>query len=332
MTDALKCLSKEAYALLEKASLPDSVEPMKAILVDEPFSSPDWIFERKLDGERCLLQRRGKQVSLLSRNSTCKNTVYPEIASHIEALPGDYILDCEIVTFSHQQTSFKKLQKRIHRRHPDADLRRRIPVYGYVFDILHLDGFRLTGLPLRERKKALKSFVGKSSLRYLRHRNERGRVFFRDACERGWEGLIAKKADSVYEQKRSRQWLKIKCSRQQEFVVAGFTDPTGKREGFGALLIGYYEQDKLLYAGRVGTGFDDEFLAAFREDLDFAKRDTCPFEGYDGTRQGVHWVRPSFVAEIGFTEWTSSGRLRHPRFLGLRKDKEPASVRRERAS
>lgn len=332
MTDALKCLSEEARALLERAPLPESIEPMKATLADEPFSSPDWIFERKLDGERCLLHRRGNQVSLLSRNGKCKNAVYPEIAGHLETLNGHYILDSEVVTFSRQQTSFKKLQKRIHSRNPDTDLRRRVPVYGYVFDILHLDGYRLTGLPLRERKKVLKAFVGKSGLRYLRHRNERGRVYFDEACNRGWEGLIAKKADSVYEQKRSRQWLKIKCSKQQEFVVGGFTDPAGKREGFGALLIGYYEQDKLLYAGRVGTGFDDEFLAAFRGDLDSAKQDTSPFEDYDETSQGVHWCKPSFVAEIGFTEWTSSGRLRHPRFLGLRNDKEPAAVRRERAS
>lgn len=332
MNDCLADLGEEARDLLEKAPFPDSVKAMKATLVHAAFSSPDWLFERKLDGERCLLRRRGKEVTLVSRNGKCKNAVYPEIAGHLEALPGHYILDSEIVTFSGRQTSFKKLQHRIHRRDPGEDLRRRIPVFGYAFDILYLDGYKLTSLPLRERKKVLKAFMGKSGLRFLRHRNEEGEACFLEACDRGWEGLIAKKADSAYEQKRSRQWLKIKCSHRQEFVVAGFTDPTGERKGFGALLLGYYEDSRLLYAGRVGTGFDDEFLSAFSEELDSAEKDACPFDDYDETMQGVHWTRPSFVAEIGFTEWTSSGRLRHPRFLGLREDKEPAEVRKERAS
>ena len=167
-------------------------------------------------------------------------------------------------------------------------------------------------------------------VRFTSHRNEEGEAYHREACEKGWEGVIAKDARAPYVHSRSKKWLKLKCGHRQELVVGGFTEPEGERTGFGALLLGYYDGDDLLYAGKVGTGFDDDTLESLRERLDSLERDTPPYaEGEDLPRKGVHWVTPKLVAEIGFTEWTEDHRLRHPRFLGLRRDKEAEEVVRE---
>jgi len=332
MHDALASLDEPSRALLHKRAQPGFVTPMTATLVHEHFSDPHWLYERKLDGERCLLHKKGRTVTLFSRNEKRKNRTYPEIAQALEGLAESCILDSEIVTFDGQLTSFKRLQQRIHRQQPDDELLREVPVYAYVFDILYLDGYDLTDLALRERKQVLRQVLPSGDpLRLLPHRNEHGEAYLKEAAQKGWEGVIAKDARAGYVSKRSRKWLKFKCDHRQELVIGGFTDPHGERVGFGALLLGYYERDRLRYAGRVGTGFDEAFLQDFHARMQQKERKTSPFADDVDADDGVHWIEPAFVAEVGFTEWTQGGALRHPRFLGLRDDKSPHEVVKEQA-
>jgi bifunctional non-homologous end joining protein LigD len=205
-------------------------------------------------------------------------------------------------------------------------------VFLYVFDVLWLDGFDVRRVPLRSRKRLLRDCIDfEDPIRLTPYRNEVGEELFTEACRRGWEGLIAKRAASTYTERRSRDWLKFKCDQGQEFVVGGYTDPRGARSGFGALLLGYYEKGELRYAGRVGTGFDDATLASLGKRLEHL---STPDSAFADARsidvKGPHWVEPKLVAQIGFTEWTRHGRLRHPRFLGLREDKAASEVVRER--
>jgi ATP-dependent DNA ligase len=186
-------------------------------------------------------------------------------------------------------------------------------------------------LPLRERKQILRDLLRfEDPLRFTEHRNTDGEAYFRDACASGWEGLIAKRADAPYRPGRTRDWLKFKCESGQEFVVGGFTDPQGTRTGFGALLLGYYDPShQLIYAGKVGTGFTQQTLDSLHATLAGLEQDHSPFADGKLPRSGVHWVQPRLVAEVGFSEWTAAGELRHPRFQGLRDDKDPADVVRE---
>jgi DNA ligase D-like protein (predicted ligase) len=204
-----------------------------------------------------------------------------------------------------------------------------IPVFLYLFDLLEFDGHDLTGLPLRERKSALRrafSFAG--PVRYTPHRNERGEELFREACAKGWEGLIAKRAESPYVHGRSGDWLKLKCSFEQELVIGGFTPPQGSRRHFGALLVGYHEQGELRYAGKVGTGFSAKTLGDLGARLESLEIEEPPFAG-DGLPRQARWVEPILVGQFAFGEWTRDGKLRHPRYLGLREDKPAAAVVRE---
>jgi DNA ligase D-like protein (predicted ligase) len=302
------------------------IEPMKAVLSDEPFSDPDWIFERKLDGIRCLAIRDGGGVALMSRTARRMNHQFPEL---VEALEGqsseDFVADGEIVAFENGITSFAKLQQRA---------RRRVPVYLYVFDLPRYDGEDLRPLPLRERKSRLRhglEFGGQ--VRLNPHRNGvHGEELYREACEKGLEGVIAKRADSPYRGGRSRDWLKLKCHAEQELVVGGFTAPKGSRTEFGALLVGYYEGEKLRYAGKVGTGFDHATLRDLGARLRELEQDESPFEPFKPVPPGTRWVRPELVAQVGFGEWTRDGRLRHPRYIGLREDKPASEVVRETPS
>jgi len=329
--DLLESLPDDERGRLRKASLPQQPSPMLATLTDEPFSSEDWIYERKLDGVRCLVIRDTRGARLLSRNRQRLDESFPELLSAVEqAIDTRLVADGEIVTFDGRVSSFSKLQQRLGVRDPGEALRRRVPVRLYLFDILHLDDRDVTRLPLRRRKQLLKRALDWSEpLRFTSHRNRDGCEWLEEACRKGWEGLIAKRADSAYVQKRSNDWLKFKCSAGQELVIGGFTDPQGSRRGFGALLVGYYEGDCLRYAGRVGTGFDDETLERMARQLADLERETCPFEPPPASLSGVHFVKPELVAEIGFTEWTRDGRLRHPRFQGLRHDKPARDVVRE---
>lgn len=237
-----------------------------------------------------------------------------------------------MVAFSGKHTSFSRLQARIGLTDAAEVANSRVKVQLYLFDLLYLDRYELKDLPLRTRKTLLrKSMRFGHEVRYTAHRNEAGEAMFKAACDKGWEGLIAKRADSPYTAKRSRDWLKFKCDHRQELIIAGYTDPNGSRYGFGALLLGYYNGKRLHYAGKVGTGFDRRTLEKLSAKLKPRVRSACPFERRPpGIGTQVHWVAPKLVAEIGFTEWTRDGRLRHPRFLGLRRDESARSVTRER--
>jgi bifunctional non-homologous end joining protein LigD len=240
------------------------------------------------------------------------------------------------VAFDHGQTSFGKLQPRMHVSDPAKALRTGVKVYYYLFDLLHLDGHSTRGLPLRERKALLKDILDwQDPLRFTQHRNGNGLEYFQHACASGWEGLIAKRAEAPYRSGRTPDWLKFKCERGQEFVVGGWTDPQGSRTGFGALLLGYYTpDDRLVYAGKVGTGFDHQLLDSLTKELTSITTDESPYDvstlpTEPAFRRTVHWVEPQLVAQVGFSEWTRDGQLRHPKFLGLRTDKDPGEVVRE---
>jgi DNA ligase D-like protein (predicted ligase) len=328
----LRRLPENERKKLRKKKLPPWTAPMLATLTDERFSDPDWIFERKLDGERVLVLCQGKRVRLLSRNKKLLNNTYPELIDAYRKQPnGSFIVDGEVVAFQGRITSFSRLQGRMKLIDPEEARKSRIAIYHYLFDLLFLDGYDTTRLPLRHRKmllrKALK-FTG--PLRFSAHRTEKGEKLYKEACKAGLEGLIAKNADSEYVHSRSRDWLKFKCVNEQEFVVGGYTDPKGSRVGFGALLVGCYKGKQLKYAGMVGTGYDDELLRGLGKKLRKIEKDAPPFSKDSLPKKNVHWVKPKLVGQVGFTEWTGDGKLRHPRFKGLRRDKKPKDVVRER--
>jgi DNA ligase D-like protein (predicted ligase) len=304
---------------------------MLATLTDEVFSRPGWLFEPKWDGERCLAFRRGRDLNLFSRNRIRLNAKYPELIEAIhQQETTSFIADGEIVTFEGAITSFAKLQPRMQVEHPSADLIRKVPVWFYLFDLLYLDRYDLRQVPLRYRKQVLRdAFDFQGSLRLTEHRKTEGEASYRRACQKGFEGVIAKNGESVYVSRRTRDWLKFKCKQEQEFVIGGYTDPRGSRSGFGALLLGYYRGGKLVYAGKVGTGFNQDLLRRLGEKLARLEKPVSPFAKDGLPRRGVHWVKPKLVAQIGFIEWTAGGKLRHPRFLGLRNDKRPEDVVRE---
>jgi len=327
----LDALPATAKRRLLKRAQPTWVSPMLATISEERFTREGWLFERKLDGERCLAFCRGRDLRLLSRNRKRLNEKYPEIAEAFRQQEIDtFIADGEIVAFKGRITSFARLQQRMQLERPSAELLRTTPVWLYLFDLLYLDRYDTRRVPLRYRKELLHiCFDFQHSLRFVEHRDREGEACYREACRRGWEGVIAKNGDSAYVSKRTRDWLKFKCSREQEFVIGGYTDPRGGRIGFGALLVGYYLRGRLQYSGRVGTGFDHALLLRLRRQLVRLETATCPFASDGLPRRGVHWVKPTLVAQIGFTERTPEGKLRHPRFLGLRDDKRPEDVVRE---
>jgi bifunctional non-homologous end joining protein LigD len=324
-------LPAEVRARLRNRPQPEWISPMLATLTEERFSRQGWLFEPKWDGERCLAFRRGGELRLFSRNRILLNDKYPEITTALDRQEAaSFITDGEIVTFKNGITSFAKLQERMQVAHPSPDLLRRVPVWLYLFDLLYLDRYDTRQLPLRCRKTLLnKAFAFRGSLRFTDHRDTEGEAYYREACREGWEGLIAKNGDSVYVSRRTRDWLKFKCIKEQEFVVGGYTEPRGSRIGFGALLLGYYCGSRLVYAGKVGTGFDRAMLQRLRKKLAALTTPISPFDGQRLPRSGVHWVKPKLVAQIAFTEWTRDDKLRHPRFLGVREDKKPKEVMRE---
>ena len=292
------------------------MKAMAATLTDERFDDPGWIFERKLDGIRCLASRRGDSVDLRSRNDLDLEPRFPTIAAAVAALPAA-VYDGEVVAFSGSQTSFQRLGERGRE------------VFFYVFDVLEADGRDVRDLPLMERKALLRRLVKPAGpIRLTPYRRGSGVALYEEACRRGWEGLIAKRADSPYMGKRSRDWLKWKCDSEQELVIGGYTAPKGSRIELGALLVGHWDDGRLRYAGKVGTGFGRETLRDLAARLAPLRREETPFADSPRLRSAT-WVEPELVAQVGFTEWTRDGRLRHPRFVGLREDKDPRSVVRE---
>ena len=307
---------------------------MLATLVDETPSDPSWLFEIKYDGIRVLASRAGDEIELRGRSGQVVTTRYPEVTAALHALPlTSFVLDGEIVALDERgRSSFQRLQERMGLTRP-ADVERArgvVPVSAVFFDALVLDGRDLRRLPLEARKECLRLLVPPRGVVYFGdHVLEHGADFLAAACEQGLEGVVAKKRDSPYAAKRSRDWLKIKCQLRQEFVIGGYTVPQGTRAHFGALHLGLYDKGELVYVSKVGTGFDERTLKTISEKLRPLERPTSPFaRGTPGGR-GHHWVEPRIVGEIRFTEWTRDGGIRHPSFLGLRDDKRPEDCVRE---
>jgi bifunctional non-homologous end joining protein LigD len=288
------------------SSFPEWVEPMAATLTQERFAGPEWIFERKLDGIRLLAFKHGPDVRLLSRNRLPQNASYPSVVQAIANLPvRDAILDGEATGVWGKQGK----------------------VAYHVFDILWLEGRDVTSLPLDERRALLRRLPLRPPLQRVASLTDPKP--WERACDEGWEGVIAKRRDAPYEHRRSQHWLKMKCEATQELVVGGFTDPQGGRVGLGALLVGYFEGDDFVFAGKVGTGFDTKLLLELRERLDKLEIANPPFTKAVGLPRRAHWVRPEIVVQVAFIEWTVHGKLRHPRLLGVRTDKSAREVVRE---
>ena len=324
-------LPDDLRAALRAEPVPSWRPPMLATLTDKRFSDPAWIFERKFDGMRCLAFRDGDHVRLLSRNRQPLDGTYPELADALAAQDTSrFVVDGEVVAFEGRRTSFARLQGRLGIMDPEHARASRIAIFYYVFDLLHLDGYATTELPCIWRKRLLRNAVQfDDPLRYTTHRWKEGEMAYHAACERGDEGVIAKLAGAAYEGRRSRNWLKFKCVRDQEFVIGGYTAPRGSRVGLGALLVGYHDGRDLVYAGKVGTGFDDATLDSLHERLSGIRQEEQPFTPGRVREPGATWVRPELVAQVGFTEWTRDGKLRHPRYIGLRTDKDADEVTRE---
>jgi ATP-dependent DNA ligase len=288
-------------------AFPEWLEPMAATLTQERFTGPEWIFERKLDGIRLLAFKQGPDIRLLSRNRLPQNAHYPALVEAVETLPvHDVILDGEATGVWGKPGR----------------------VAYHVFDVLWLDGRDVTSLPLDARRALLSELPLRSPLMRVAALDDPKP--WEHACSEGWEGVIAKRRDSRYEHRRSPHWLKMKCEATQELVVGGFTDPQGARVGLGALLVGYFERDDLVFAGKIGTGFDTKLLLDLRAQLDALEIAKPPFTRSVGLpRLRAHWVRPEIVVQVAFIEWTVHGKMRHPRLLGVRTDKSAREVIKE---
>jgi bifunctional non-homologous end joining protein LigD len=310
----------------------NSIQLMLATLTERRDFDDDWILERKFDGERCVARKEGDKARLESRNGKDLTNTYPEVRDAVTAQRSrDLLLDGEVVAFDADQTSFTRLQQRLGVSSASSEQLAKYPVVYCVFDLLEEDGEDLTRLPLSERRARLLDAIQTSTA--MQHTDAwRGHSEQRylQACQAGWEGLIAKRADAPYVPGRSKDWLKLKCLWEQEFVVGGFTEPAGSRTDFGALLVGYYEAGVLRYAGKVGTGYSRATLRDLGIRLRALEVPEPVLVDVRPIPRGTHWVRPELVAQIGFAEWTNDARLRQPRFLGLRDDKSAAEVVRER--
>jgi bifunctional non-homologous end joining protein LigD len=334
--------SLPALAKLPKAK-PRFIEPMKPRLMDDPPTGGDWSYELKFDGIRACAIKKGKTVNLISRNGNELRTRFPEVAEAVKELALDEcVIDGEVVALDEEgRSSFQLLQ--------GLEMEgRKSPIRFYVFDLMQLNGGSLTGLPLTARKEVLAK-VCEGVAEPIRYSGEIGgdaRELLGEVHRRGLEGLIGKLRNSLYEAgQRSGAWIKLKCVNEQEFVIGGFTPPQGARQHFGAILVGYYDGKKFLFAGKVGTGFDTKSLAVLHKKLKSEKRDDCPFADLPSKQDGqwvqgitpsmmrkINWVNPVFVCQIKFAEWTRDAKLRQPVFLGLREDKKPTQVVRERPS
>jgi DNA ligase D-like protein (predicted ligase) len=311
-------------------------DPMLATLTYNFFSDPKWLYECKLDGERCLTYCDDLgNIILYSRNQIILNSTYPDLINPLKGAinsNSNLIIDGEIIALDKRGiSSFSALQKRLRLKNPSLEEITNTPVYYYVFDLICLNGCDLKKLPLIERKKLLKKYITfNNQVIFSKHHMEHGIRYHSFACRKGLEGIIAKKAFSTYQNHRSKDWLKFKCANEQEFIILGYTAPKGKRIGIGALLLGYYSvsQRALIFAGKVGTGFN-------RETLDYLKKALLPLQTNTSplkeklNEKNVTWVMPKLVCQVSFTEWTTQNKLRHPRYIGLRIDKAPYEVIKE---
>jgi bifunctional non-homologous end joining protein LigD len=311
-----------------RRALPEFVAPQLATLVDQPPAGSGWVHEMKLDGYRILARMENGTARLYSRNGKEWTQNFPAVAKAAARLPVESAwLDGEVVVLQPDgRSSFQALQNAISRGEDD--------MYYYVFDLPYLDGYDLRGAALIDRKRLLEGLMPAKPgvVRLSAHVAAPGASYFEEACKLKLEGIISKRADAAYQAGRSRSWVKVKCEMRQEMVIGGYTDPEGARTGFGALLLGVYENGELRYSGKVGTGFNDATLRMLKKKLDALAQKEAPFvnppRGAEARRS--HWVRPELVAEVRFTEWTADGTLRHPSFQGLRADKKATEVVRER--
>ena len=271
-------------------SFPEWLVPMAATLTQERFTGPEWVFERKYDGIRLLAYKNGSDVQLFSRNHLPQRL--PAIQHAIERLPHkELILDGEL-TWPGGKVAY------------------------HIFDIMWIDGRNVTKLPLEERRALLEQLPLEAPLHQVELIEDPSP--WERAQTEGWEGVIAKRRGSIYEHRRSKEWLKMKCELSENFIVGGFTAPQGKRIGLGALLVGYYKDDDFVFAGKIGTGFDTKLLLDLRARLDKLKIEKPPFTRAVGLpRLRRHWVQPKIVVKVGFIEWTAHGKLRHPRLLAV---------------
>jgi len=322
------------------AAKPRFIEPMKAKLVEKPPATDDWVYELKFDGIRLIAIKADKRVSLLSRNENELSGRFPAIVEAIKNLPArEFVIDGEVVALDDEGRSSFQLLQALQMEG------RKSPVYFYAFDLLQLDGKSLLGLQLEARKKFLEELCAGAGdpIRYSGVIGGDAKRLLEEVERRGLEGLIGKQRNSVYEpDRRSGAWIKLKCANEQEFVIGGYTPPQGARKHFGAILVGYYDNNKLVFAGKVGTGFTAKSLSILHKKLQKEARNDCPFVDLPSKQNGqwvqgitpsmmkkMHWVNPKFIAQIKFAEWTRDKKLRAPVFLGLRDDKRPTEVVRE---
>jgi len=312
-----------------KTPMPEFISPQLATLVDEPPSGDEWLHELKFDGYRLLCHLNRGQVRLWTRNQKDWTNKFPQVVKALKPLSvQNAILDGEVVALDASgRASFQKLQQSINKNAGSG-------LIFHSFDLIYIEGFILTKTPLFERKRVLSELlepvVEKGPLRYSDHIEGNGAEFFKQACKLGIEGIVSKLANSTYESTRNRNWLKVKCLRRQEFVIAGYT-LSDKGIPFSSLVLGVYDKGKLIYAGRAGTGFSNQMRAELRKKLDSLARPAMPFAQIPkdaGLRRAV-WAEPKLVGEVAFTEWTDEGVIRHPSFQGLREDKKPQDVVRE---
>ncbi|HEV8581177.1 MAG TPA: DNA ligase D [Thermoanaerobaculia bacterium] len=312
-----------------KVAMPSEIEPQLATLVEAVPRGDEWIHEIKYDGYRVLCELRDGEARLITRRGKDWTDRFVRVAREVATLPAkEAILDGEVVVLEpNGTTSFQALQNALSGNRQDD-------LVLFAFDLLYLDGWDLRRSPLAARKEALAELLAgrQGAIRLGDHVPGGGEEFYSHACRFGLEGIVSKRADLAYHSGRSKDWLKVKCLQRQEFVIVGFTNPEKSRVGLGALLLGVYDGKELVYAGKVGTGFDDRTLVDLRKRLDKLEVDKPAFKnpprGAEARRS--HWVKPELVAEVAFTEWTDEGVLRHPTFQGLREDKSPREVVRER--
>jgi bifunctional non-homologous end joining protein LigD len=327
-----KRITAENLPGARKSALPKFIAPQLATLVKEPPSGDEWLHELKFDGYRMLCHLDHGNVGFWSRNGKDWTSKFPNLVAAMRAIAAETaIIDGEVVIFDRDgRSNFQKLQHAIGSG----------GAAGFcfqAFDLIYQDGLDLTRVTLEDRKRLLRTLFNSipvsSPLRYSDHIEGNGALFFQRACQTGVEGIVSKLRTSHYDSARSRTWFKVKCSKRQEFVIAGYTDSSKGLPGFGALILGVYDEDRLVYAGRVGTGFTIKQRIDLKHRLDRFARETPAFSVIprDSGLREAHWLEPSLIAEVSFIEWTTDGSIRHPSFQGLRDDKQPRDVRRELA-
>ena len=328
----MKRIDPKKLSGARKASMPDFLPPQLATLVSEPPAGDEWLHELKFDGYRMLCYLTRGKARFLSRNGKDWTEKFPNLLEALKKFPAaTAILDGEIVILDKEgRSSFQRLQQAMKNSSS--------PFIFEIFDVVYLDGFNITRTPLRERKALLEELLTsdklkgtRGQLRYSDHVEGNGRQFFKQACEHGIEGIVSKLADSTYESTRNRNWLKTKCIKRQEFVIAGYTPSKKGFPGFGSLILGVYDKGKLVYSGRVGTGFSIKQRLELQKKLDRISHASmpCAVKPKDPGLREAHWAKPLLVAEVEFTEWTADDSIRHPSFKGLREDKKATEIVRE---